>query len=121
MQRPEFRAVVRGRRLAATDGMMLPVLALAAGLDIGRVVDDKVFHDNAAAVDAVGVGWVRLNLRLDAWTSPDDPEWLATYDRVVDDYLARGIQIYALINDESTRSTAPHGSDAWIADYVRDA
>ena len=92
-----------------------------AGIDVGRVVDDKVFHDNAAAVDAVGVGWVRLNLRLDSWTSPTDPGWFETYDRVVDDYLARGITVYALINDEATGSTQPHGSDAWIADFVGDA
>src|SRR5688572_7696913 len=66
---------------------------------------------------------------LDDWTAPDDdtprgPDqltWFQAYDRIVDDYLARGIQIYALINDEAIYSTLPHGSDEWIAEYVQNA
>jgi hypothetical protein len=107
----------------------LPALATEAGLDVGRIVDGAVVHDNNAVVDSTGTPWIRLNLRLDDWTAPDDdtrrgPDeltWFEAYDRVVDDYLARGIQVYALINDEAVYSRAPHGSDAWIADYVQNA
>jgi len=95
----------------------LPLLVVA-GLDVGHVVDGGVVPDHAATVDAVGVGWVRINMRLDAWSSVDDPAWLAAYDQVIDAYLARGIEIDALINDEAIASTQPHGSDAWIGDYV---
>jgi hypothetical protein len=81
------------------------------------------------AVDSLGVRWVRINFRLDAWSSPDDPTprgadgltWFEAYDRVVDAYIARGYQIYALINDEAVASVHPHGSDPWIADYVASA
>lgn len=54
--------------------LLLPAAAHAteAGLDVGRIVDNAVLHDNTATVDATGVPWVRLNLRLDEWTAPDD-------------------------------------------------
>ena len=107
------------RRLAIVAALSwpLPALATEAGLDIGRIVDGAVVHDNNAAVDSTGTPWIRLNLRLDDWTAPDDdtrrgPDqltWFEAYDRIVDDYLARGIQVYALINDEAVYSRAPHG------------
>ena len=100
--------------------MIVAPLALAAGLDIGHVVDNGTIHDNHALVDSTGVGWVRINLRLDTQNAVDDA-WFATYDQVIDNYLARGIEVYALINDEALGSAHPHGSDAWIADYVATA
>jgi len=119
------------RRLAIVAALSwpLPALATEAGLDVGRIVDGAVVHDNNAVVDSTGTPWIRLNLRLDDWTAPDDdtrrgPDqltWFEAYDRIVDDYLARGIQVYALINDEALNSAQPHGSDAWIADYVQNA
>src|SRR5687768_3521724 len=119
------------RGLACVALCVCPVVAHATevGLDVGRVVDNATLHDNNAAVDSTGTPWIRLNLRLDAWTAPDDdtrrgPDqltWFEAYDRIVDDYLARGIQVYALINDEALYSQEPHGSDAWIAEYVHNA
>lgn len=121
------------RRLAAVLAVLCSHAAAAhatgAGLDVGHVVDHGVVHANTAAVDSTGVPWVRINLRLDDWDAPDDttrrgPEqltWFEVYDRVIDDYLARGFQVYGLINDESVSTTQPHGSDAWIADYVQSA
>jgi hypothetical protein len=119
------------RRLAFVVALACPQAALATetGLDVGRIVDGAVMHDNNVTVDSTGTPWIRLNLRLDDWTAPDDdtrrgPEqltWFEAYDRVVDDYLARGINVYALINDEAIYSTLPHGSDAWIAEYVQNA
>lgn len=103
--------------------------ATEAGIDVGHVVDGAVLHDNVDIVDSTGVGWVRINMRLDDWTSPDDdtrrgPEqltWFEAYDRVVDAYLARGIAVYALINDEAVSTTLEHGSDPWIEVYVQNA
>jgi uncharacterized protein (TIGR03382 family) len=92
--------------------MMLVPLAFAAGLDVGRVVDDGQIHENRALVDAIGVGWVRINLRLDTKNAIEDE--FPIYDQVIDDYLARGIEVYILINDEAVSSTLAHGSDAWI-------
>jgi len=101
--------------------LLLAVLsATESGLDVGRVVDHGVVHENRDAVDSTGTPWVRINLRLDDWDSPTD-DWFAVYDRVIDDYLARGIQVYALINDEAVASSQPHGSNAWIDDYVHNA
>ncbi|HEY5945254.1 MAG TPA: NBR1-Ig-like domain-containing protein [Kofleriaceae bacterium] len=107
----------------------LPAFATEAGLDVGHVVDSGSVHADNATVDSTGTPWVRINMRLDAWSAPDDdtrrgPDqltWFEAYDRVIDDYLARGIQVYALINDEALSSAQPHGSDAWIADYVQNA
>jgi hypothetical protein len=92
--------------------MMLAPLAIAAGLDVGRVVDNGQIHENRALVDAIGVGWVRINLRLDTKNAIEDE--FPIYDQVIDDYLARGIDVYILINDEAVSSTLAHGSDTWI-------
>ncbi|HEX5061662.1 MAG TPA: NBR1-Ig-like domain-containing protein, partial [Kofleriaceae bacterium] len=119
------------RRLGVVVALLCPTPALAteAGLDVGRIVDNATLHHNNESVDSTGTPWIRLNLRLDDWSAPDDdtkrgPDqltWYETYDRIVDDYLTRGIQVYALINDEAVYSTQPYGSDAWIADYVQNA
>ena len=100
-----------------------------AGLDVGHVVDNGDVHDVYAIVDSTGAGWVRINMRLDAWDAPDDPTphgpdqltYFAAYDRAIDAYLARGIQVYALINHESVSSALDHNSPEWIALYVQNA
>lgn len=110
--------------------MLLGLAALLPALDIGHVVDNGAVHDDAIAiVDSTGTGWVRINFRIDAWETPDDttphgPDgltWFQAYDRVVDAYLARGIEVYGLINDEAVSSSLDHTSDAWIALYVQNA
>lgn len=109
---------------------LLLLAALAPALDVGHVIDNGVVHDDAILdVDSTGTGWVRINFRLDAWETPDDPTphgpdgltWYAAYDRVVDAYLARGIEVYGLINDEAVGSSLDHTSDAWISLYVQNA
>jgi hypothetical protein len=103
--------------------------ATEAGIDAGWVVADGDVVDRLPAIDSLGVRWVRINFRLDAWSAPDDTTprgsegltWFAAYDRVIDSFIARGYQVYGLINDEAVASTHPHGSDAWIADYVANA
>lgn len=103
--------------------------ATEAGIDAGWVVANGDVVDRLPAIDSLGVRWVRINFRLDAWSSPDDPTphgsegltWFQAYDRVIDSFVARGYQVYGLINDEAVYSTHPHGSDEWIADYVVNA
>jgi hypothetical protein len=90
------------------------------GLDIGHVVDNGAVHDVFDEVDATGTGWVRINFRLDTQNAPD-ASWFAEYDRVVDDYVARGIEVYALINDEAVSSTLDENGDAWRAVFVQTA
>lgn len=118
--------------------LLVIVLALAstrdarateAGIDAGWVVSNGDVIDRLPAIDSLGVRWVRINFRLDAWLSPDDSTrhgrdaltWFEAYDRVVDSFIARGYQVYGLINDEAVYSSHPHASDAWIADYVANA
>lgn len=103
--------------------------ATEAGLDVGHVTDGGTVHDVADLVDSTGAGWVRINFRLDVWTSPDDatprgPDqltWFAAYDRVVDAYLAKGIEVYGVLNDELVASTLDHNTDPWIALFVQHA
>ncbi len=103
--------------------------ATEAGIDVGWVVSNGNVLDRLPSVDALGVRWVRINFRLDAWDFPADQTphgaegvtWFQAYDRTIDAFIARGYQVYGLINDEAVASTHPHGSDAWIADYVTNA
>ena len=67
-----------------------------AGIDVGHVIDQGEVH----SVADVDTGWVRINLRLDRWTALDD-SWFAAYDQAIDGYIARGYEVYALINDEA--------------------
>jgi len=100
----------------------MPAVAGATepGLDIGHIVDHGVVHDDMATVDSTGTAWVRINFRLDTSDAPD-AAFFAAYDRVIDDYIARGISVYGLVNDEAVSSTLDHTSDAWIALYVQNA
>jgi len=98
-----------------------PAHATEAGIDVGWVVANGVVVDATPVVDPLGVGWVRINFRLDAWTSPTEPGWFEAYDQVVDAFVARGYQIYGLLNDEAVATSAPHGSATWIADFVANA
>ncbi len=120
------------RVLVAVVAALCPSLAHAteAGLDVGHVVDAGDVHPVFDQVASTGVDWVRINMRLDAWSAPDDatphgPDGLTyfeAYDRAIDAYVARGISVYALINDESVAEAGlDHNSDAWIALYVQNA
>ena len=114
---------------AALLALAKPAHATEAGLDVGHAVENGAVQDVFDQVDATGARWVRINMRLDAWNAPDDatphgPDgltWFQAYDRVIDTYLARGIQVYALINDESVSSDLDHSSPEWIALYVQNA
>lgn len=91
--------------------IFLPLLTMA-GVDLGRgTVAD------APIVDAMNVGWVRINLVHEPGHNLD----FYFYDQIIDAYVARGIEVYLLINDEAVNSSAPLGSDAWIGAYVATA
>lgn len=99
-----------------------PARALEVGLDGGSLVwNGDVLEERIDAVASTGVRWVRVNFRLDAWASVDDPGWLAAYDAIVDAFRARGIAVYGLINDEAVAPEAYGGelaSDAFVWAYV---
>src|SRR4051812_980878 len=69
-----------------------PAYATETGIDGGWVVANGDVADPFGDVDSLGVGWVRINFRLDAWASPDDTTphgadgltWFQAYDRIVD-------------------------------------
>lgn len=82
--------------------------AFGVGIDAGTVVwNGEVQADRLDAVASTGAAWVRVNFRLDTFAAADDPGFLAAYDRIVDGFLARGIEVYGLINDEALASPRP--------------
>jgi hypothetical protein len=78
-----------------------------AGIDVGHVIDQGQVHE----VAAIDTSWVRINIRLDQWTSLDD-SWFAAYDQAIDAYIARGFEVYALINDEAVPDGAGYAETA---------
>lgn len=95
-----------------------PAAATEIGIDGGAVLWDGVIDEGRFdAVESTGASWVRLNFRLDRWEAPDE-EWLATHDRIVDAYLARGVQVIGLLNDELIDGSIDRNSEAFVAAYV---
>ena len=129
MPSPEGRYVDRAgdtrvMRMLAVASLALATSGVAhateSGLDLGWVVTNGEVVDAVDRVDSLGVDWVRINFRLDLWSAPT-AEWFAAYDRVIDSYVARGYQVYGLLNDEAVASAHEHGSPEWIADFVANA
>ena len=96
-----------------------------AGINLGAPVWDGVPADAALqAAIATGAHYVRVNFRLDKWSSPDDTTryggktWFEVYDHVVDSIVAEGLEPYGLLNDELT-----HGFDrtSWNGAAFEDA
>jgi murein DD-endopeptidase MepM/ murein hydrolase activator NlpD len=103
-----------------------------AGLDINRPIDPGTGAINPTVnPDLAGqVAWVRVNFVLGPWPSPDHAAWRATYDDIVNRYLARGIQVYGHIGHEAVTDPGlifqadhpqpePPEAQAWIEAYVR--
>ncbi|MCA9432837.1 MAG: phosphodiester glycosidase family protein, partial [Candidatus Omnitrophica bacterium] len=88
---------------------------LGVGLNSNQPIDTNTGailpNSDAELMGDTGAEWVRVNFVLGPWTSPDDatergPQnltWFETYDRIVNDYLAEGVQVYGLIGNESVR------------------
>ena len=90
-----------------------------SGLNPGQPLDDLGgVHFEGERVHATGTGWVRVNFRLGPYSSVEDPAWQQAYGELVNDYVARGLQVYGLIGGESVASTGEVGDDAWLDDYA---
>lgn len=80
-------------------------------------------------IRATGVGWVRLNFIVRAFSGPDDPQWIATYRQIIDSLRAQGLKIYGLIGAEAVtedpgnqfRQQPPSDAvdNAWIHTYTQ--
>jgi hypothetical protein len=107
-------------------------------LDEGWAVDNAgrvlVTPEQIAATRAVGARFVRLNFRLGNAADWTNGTLLAAYNKVVNAYLAAGIQVVGLVTQEATHgsqadwtannheNTNGNGDNAFIADaYVRGA
>ena len=81
-----------------------------------------------------GVAWVRINFVLGPYGDPTHQDWILKYNKIVDQYLNEGLQVYALIGHESVRSSTGlpdhfrdhrdqtsdrNKADKWIAEYVQ--
>jgi len=105
----------------------LPVLVLLAssapgwatevGLDPGAPLWGGSVNTGAwDAVPTTNVQWVRVNFRIDQWSSPHDQtphgpmglSWFGTYDAIVNAYLSRGIRVYGVLSDELVPPPVPN-------------
>jgi MYXO-CTERM domain-containing protein len=97
-----FGAIVAVPALAAAGASGAPV-----GINMGAPVWNGVVADDARAASlGTGAHWVRVNFRLDRWTSPNDTTkhggrtFFETYDRIVDEIVREGREVYGLVSDE---------------------
>jgi hypothetical protein len=89
------------------------------GIDVGLQLDpDGNLDIKAERARSTGAGWVRVNFVLGPHSSPDDPDWQADFDAIVDAYRAEGLEVYGLIGGEAVPSDAPVGSDEWLDSYA---
>jgi hypothetical protein len=108
------------------------------GIDIGQPINPSTGAINqgtdTAIVGATCTPWVRVNFILGPWSSPTDntlhngKTFQQTYDEIINGFVSKGIQVYALIGAEAysypggTLEQYP-GSDsaasvAWIQGYT---
>ena len=107
------------------------------GLDANQPIDAQ---GNIAArlrdpeiIASANASWLRINFVLERrYDSPTDKKWLETYDKIIDQYLAKGMNIYGLIGHEAVRSrlglpdffrdprsaTRDNRAEQWINEYV---
>jgi hypothetical protein len=82
------------RRVAEKLGLNCNAPVDGQGAITARLADPRL-------VKETGVGWVRLNFIVRAFAGPDDPQWVATYRRIIDGLRGQGLQIYGLIGAEA--------------------
>lgn len=62
-------------------------------------------------IASTGAAWVRLNFVLGPWSGPKDQTryqgrtWAETYTAIVDHFCEKGLNIYALVGHETTKSS----------------
>ncbi len=100
------------------------------GVDMNQPLTGGV--PNVAAIDALATArapWVRIGFVRDVWTGPTDatprgPQnltWAQAYDQLVDGFLARGVQVYALVSSGITSAAGTQDSDTWQTGFAADA
>lgn len=101
--------------------------AQVAGINMGvPVYDGKLDEEALAAVITTGATHVRVNFRLDRWTSPTDTTkhggytFFEAYDRIVDAIVSQGLDVYGLLNDElvGVRPKDAGFEAAWVANAL---
>lgn len=128
--------MVRGRSSFAAAAIVAS-LALApsstradvAGINLGAPVWHGVPAEGAlVATIGTGAHYVRVNFRLDDWSSPTDATlhggetWFEVYDHVVDAIVSQGYEVYGLLNDELTTGfSRPYSSTAFEDAYATNA
>ena len=76
------------------------------GIDLNRPINGRQRSEVVSKphlIAETGVGWVRLNFALQDAASPDDPQWQATYDSIINDFKNAGLRIYGLIGGEAVQ------------------
>lgn len=99
--------------------------AQVAGLNMGAPVwKGVVAKDALDASLATGATQIRVNFRLDDWSSPDDTTrhggktFFEAYDAIVDAITSQGREVYGLVSDELVAGEVP-GSQAFEDAYAR--
>jgi MYXO-CTERM domain-containing protein len=90
------------------------------------VYDGKLDEEALTAVITTGAPHVRVNFRLDRWTSPTDTTkhggytFFEAYDRIVDSIVSQGLEVYGLLNDElaGVRPKEAGFESAWVANAL---
>jgi hypothetical protein len=96
--------------------------AQVAGLNLGAPVYGGQVTTDLDAVLATGAPYVRVNFRLDQWSSPGDTTkvngktFFEAYDGIVDAIVSQGLEVYGLLNDELAPGAA--GTQAFEDAYA---
>jgi len=120
--------------------IVLPALALTffafapeakgqvAGLNLGAPVwNGVVANDAIAATIATGSPHIRVNFRIDNWSSPSDTTkyggktFFEVYDGIIDAITSQGLEVYGLLNDEAVSGLGPKDAGfeaAWVANAL---
>ena len=88
------------------------------GIDGNRPIDSSSGAIAAQVSDPTiiantGAAFVRINFVLGPWSSPDDSTihagrtWFQVYDKIIDDFLDQGVEVYGLIGSEATSRPDP--------------
>lgn len=106
----------------------VPARALLVSLDPGAPISETTgqIYLNASYIRASGARYARVNFILGPWSSPTDttrrgPQsltWKETYDQIINNLVAQGIEVYALIGAQAVRSSSSLNSSQYVSDYA---
>ena len=105
-----------------------PANALLVSLDPGAPISETTgqIYLNASYIKASGARYARVNFILGPWTSPSDTTrrgpgnltWKETYDEIINNLRAQGVEVYALIGAQAVRSSSGLNSNQYVSDYA---